>query len=83
MSTRAPAFRIAGSSFAWSMPSTVQSTTSTAPPSAAITGSSPWMASVAPVERIGTGLVCFGVGTTTWNGARAEAERGQLGESAR
>ena len=65
---RAPALRIAGVSGACIRPSMVQSTTKPAAPSALTTGASPPIASLAPVERTGTGCRLRGVGTTMWNG---------------
>jgi hypothetical protein len=65
---RAPAFRIAGVSGACIRPSMVQSTTKPALPSAPITGANPPIASLAPVERTGTGWRLRGVGSTMWNG---------------
>ena len=62
---RAPALRIAGVSGACIRPSMVQSTTKPAWPSAATTGASLPIASLAPVERTGTGCGLRGVGTTT------------------
>ena len=62
---RAPALRIAGVSGACIRPSMVQSTTKPAWPSAATTGASLPIASLAPVERTGTGWRLRGVGTTT------------------
>ena len=66
-STRAPPFRISGSSAACCRPSTVQSATNTLPANALTTGCSRPMASDAPVDRTGTGADCRGVGSTTWN----------------
>ena len=77
---RAPALRIAGVSAACISPSTVQSTTKPACPSAATTAGSPPIAALAPVERTGTGCGLRGVGTTMWNGLRAEPQQRQLGE---
>src|SRR5215831_4192271 len=71
---RAPALRIAGVSGACIRPSMVQSTTNPAAPSAATTGASLPSASLAPVERTGTGWRFRGVGTTTWKG-RAPSRR--------
>ena len=62
---RAPAFSISGVSTACISPSTVQSTTKPACCKAVITGPSRWIASLAPVERIGTICRLRGVGTTT------------------
>ena len=62
---RAPAFRISGVSTACIRPSMVQSTTKPACCSAVTTGPSRWIASLAPVERIGTICRLRGVGTTT------------------
>src|SRR6267143_1345498 len=50
----APAFRISGVSTACISPSTVQSTTKPACCNAVTTGASRWIATLAPVERIGT-----------------------------
>ena len=52
---RAPALRISGVSGACINPSSVQSTTKPACPSADTTGASLPMASLDPVERTGTG----------------------------
>ena len=49
-------------------PRCVQSTTKPAWPSAPTTGASSPIASLAPVERTGTGCRLRGVGTTIWNG---------------
>ena len=65
---RAPAFRISGVSGACIRPSSVQSTTKPAWPSADTTGPSLPIAWLAPVERIGTTYSLRGVGTTMWNG---------------
>jgi hypothetical protein len=46
----------------------LQSTTKPACPSAVTTGASLPIASLAPVERTGTGWLLRGLGTTTWNG---------------
>ncbi len=70
MSTRAPPFRMSGSSGACRRPSTVRSTTNTDCASALTTGARRWSASLAPVERTGAGAESRGLGTTTWN-ARA------------
>ena len=70
MSTRAPPFRISGSSAACSSPSTVRSATNTDCASALTTGPRRWSASLAPVERTGAGAESRGLGTTTWK-ARA------------
>ena len=72
---RAPALRIAGVSGACIRPSMVQSTTKPAWPSAATTGASLPIASLAPVERTGTGWGLRGVGTTTWNGRAPSRSR--------
>ena len=60
---RAPARRISGVSGACINPSRVQSTTKPEAPSAAHDGEPP-IASLAPVERTGTGCRLRGVGTT-------------------
>src|ERR1700675_2093408 len=64
----APAFRISGVSTACISPSTVQSTTKPACCNAVTTGASRWIATLAPVERIGTICRLRGVGTMMWNG---------------
>ena len=83
---RAPALRIAGVSGACIRPSMVQSTTKPACPSAATTGASLPIASLAPVERTGTGWRLRGVGTTTWKGrapSRSSASSARCTLSAR
>ena len=52
---RAPSLIIAGSSGAWSIPSTVRSTTIPLAASALTTGPNCWTEFEAPVERTGTG----------------------------
>ena len=58
----------------------VQSTTKPACCNALTTGPSRWIASLAPVERIGTTCWLRGVGTTMWNGLRAHAQQRQFGD---
>ena len=72
---RAPALRIAGVSGACISPSMVQSTTKPACASALTTGASLPIASLAPVERTGTGWRLRGVGTTTWKGRAPSRSR--------
>jgi len=67
ISARAPPPRIWGSSGACNSPSTVQSAIKVTCDSAAMTGTEPPIASLAPVERIATGADCSGVCIVTRN----------------